>query len=348
MAVNQYDVDPEGDAKIAELAADLGSQNAAALRLNVSRAAVQNACRRHVKRSAAVLSLDRPKADPLPPADLPFAERLALMKKRNALRIAHERAQAWQTVRIPIKGPYAICWFGDPHLDDPYCDLVGFERDARICAETEGLYGANGGDSINNWVGRLERLYGEQSATVSEGWELVEWALKDLGVDWLLWILGNHDTWNYGKRIFDGMNTERILMRDWDAKLQLASPCGGITRVWARHDFKGSSIYNELHGLKRAAMIDEHADIYAAFHRHTFGTGQGEFAGGRRYTLVRAKGYKESDDYALKGQFAEQRAGQSVVTVIAPRNGAAPAISVFEDVQEGADFLTYKRRKAGL
>jgi hypothetical protein len=251
-------------------------------------------------------------------------------------------------VRIPIKGPYAICWFGDPHLDDPYCDLVGFERDARICAETEGLYGANGGDSINNWVGRLERLYGEQSATVSEGWELVEWALKHLGVNWLLWILGNHDTWNYGKRIFDGMNTERILMRDWDAKLQLASPCGGITRVWARHDFKGHSMYNELHGLKRAAMIDEHADIYAAFHRHTFGTGQGEFAGGRRYTLVRAKGYKESDDYALKGQFAEQRSGQSVVTVITPRNGAAPAVSVFEDVQEGADFLTYKRRKAGL
>ena len=89
MAVNQYDVDPKGDAKIAELASVLGSQSAAARKLGVSKAAVQNACRRHLERSAAVLSLDRPKADPLPPFDLPFAERLALMKKRNALRSAH-------------------------------------------------------------------------------------------------------------------------------------------------------------------------------------------------------------------------------------------------------------------
>jgi hypothetical protein len=37
-----------------------------------------------------------------------------------------------------------------------------------------------------------------------------------------------------------------------------------------------------------------------------------------------------------------------VVTVITPRDGAAPAVSVFEDVQEGAAFLTYKRKKAGL
>jgi hypothetical protein len=281
----------------------------------------------------------------LPPSDLPFEERLATMKQRNALRIAHARAQAWQTVRVPIAGPYGICWFGDPHLDDPFCDLDAFERDARTCATTEGLYGVNGGDSINNWVGKLERLYGEQSATVSEGWELVEWALKDLGVNWLLWILGNHDTWNYGKRIFDGMNTNRILMRDWDAKLNIVSPCGGVLRAWARHDFKGHSMYNELHGNKRAAMIDEHADIYAAFHRHTFATGQGEFAGGRRYTLIRAKGYKESDSYALKGQFAEQTDGQSVVTIIQPRINQSPLISVFEDVQTGADFLTFLRRK---
>jgi len=37
-----------------------------------------------------------------------------------------------------------------------------------------------------------------------------------------------------------------------------------------------------------------------------------------------------------------------VVTVITPHNLYAPEISVFENVQEDADFLTYKRRKAGL
>lgn len=293
----------------------------------------------------APFAADAVTIDPLPPSDLPFAERLATMKVRNAMRIAHERAQAWQTIRVPIAGPYGICWFGDPHLDDPFCDLVSFEKHARICATTEGMYGANGGDSINNWVGKLERLYGEQSATVSEGWELVEWALKDLGVNWLIWLLGNHDTWNYGKRIFEGLNTNRVLMRDWDAKLRIASPCGSVTTAWARHNFKGSSIYNELHGLKRAAMMDEQADIYAAFHIHTFATGDVEFPGGRRATMIRARGYKDSDNYALKGQFTEQRDGQSVVTIITPQGpGVQSKIRAFDDVEEAAQFLTFKRR----
>lgn len=322
-----------------------GNSEAAARAMGVPSATFKSRMKAARRETANPFPQNAVTVDELPPSDLPFAERLATMKARNALRIAHDRAKAWQTVRVPIAGPYGICWFGDPHLDDPYCDLEAFERDARTCATTEGLYGVNGGDSINNWVGKLERLYADQSATASEGWELVEWALKDLGVNWLAWILGNHDTWNYGKRIFEGMNTNRILMRDWDAKLNIVSPCGGVTRAWARHNFKGSSIYNELHGLKRAAMMDEQADVYAAFHIHTFATGSVELPGGRTACMIRARGYKDSDDYALKGQFTEQRKGRSVVTIHTPRPGMQPLTQAFDDVQEGADFLAFKRRR---
>lgn len=288
----------------------------------------------------------RPEPEDLPPSDLPFEERLATMKKRNALRIAHAKALSWQTVKVPVEGPYGLCWFGDPHLDDPFCDLELIEEHASICRRTEGLFGANGGDSINNWVGRLERLYAEQSATSSEAWELVDWFMNDLGINWLLWILGNHDVWNYGSRIFEKMNTNRILMRDWDAKLRLTSPSGDAT-AWARHDFKGHSMYNELHGLKRASLMDEEADIYAAFHRHTWGLAQGELENGREYCLVRARGYKMSDDYAVKKQFTEQLRGQSIVTIVEPRAGARPLIHAYKDVETGADFLTFLRRKGG-
>lgn len=287
-----------------------------------------------------------PVADELPPPDLPFGDRLDIMKRRNALRIAHTKAQNWQTVRIPIDGPYGLCFFGDPHMDDPYCDLAGLERHGRICAETEGMFGVNGGDSINNWVGFLKKLYADQPATAEEGWELVDWFMHDLGIRWAFWLLGNHDTWEHGKRAFEAMNTTKVLMRDWDARVRLVSPDGAECSVWARHNFKGTSIYNELHGLKRAAMFSGGAaDILAAFHLHTFANGTFELENGKRVTLLRARGYKECDHYAMVNQFHEGRDGQSVVTVVTPRKGAVPLVNCFDDVAEGAEFLTWKRRK---
>lgn len=287
---------------------------------------------------------DVPQPAELPPPDLPFGDRLEQIKARNSLRIAHKRAQAWQRVTLPVHGPYGLCFFGDPHLDDPYCDLGLIEEHASICRETAGLFGVNGGDSLNNWIGNLKKLYADQSVTADEGWELADWFMNGLGVRWALWLLGNHDVWETGFRIFERMNVQRILMRDWDAKVVLQSP-DGECRLWARHDFKGSSIYNELHGLRRAATFSANADIYAAFHRHTWGTASGEGEDGKRFCLVRAKGYKEQDSYALKNGFTEQIGGQSVVTVIQPRRGLAPLVHAFDDVATGADFLTFLRRK---
>ena len=320
-----------------------GNQTRAAIALGIPRATLQGRIRA-AEIAKLQPALEAPVFSALPPPDLPFAERLATMKERNSVRIVHARAQAWQQVNIPVSGPYGLCFFGDPHLDDPFCDLALVERHAAICRETPGMFGVNGGDSINNWVGFLKKLYADQSTTAEEGWELVEWFMHGLGIRWALWLLGNHDVWETGKRVFDRINGAKILMRDWDAKVRLVSP-EGECRLWARHDFKGSSIYNELHGLKRASMFGGEADIYAAFHRHTWGTAQGETEGGKRFCLIRAKGYKEVDDYAIKGGFPEQLGGQSVVTVVQPRRGLSPIIHAFEDVETGADFLTFLRRK---
>lgn len=280
----------------------------------------------------------------LPPKDQPFDEWLEVAKSRNAMRIAHEKAKAWQVVNIPCAGPYGLMFFGDPHMDDPYCDLAALERHGRICADTPGMFGVNGGDSINNWVGFLKRIYADQPATAEEGWRLVEWFMHELGIRWALWLLGNHDVWEMGFRIFEKLNTTQILMRDWDAKVILRSPDGDC-KLWARHDFKGTSIYNELHGQKRAAMFGGDADIYAAFHRHTWGTMQGELGSGKRFSLIRARGYKEVDAYATLHGFDEQEGGQSVVSIIQPRRGRSPLVHNFEDVETGAEFLTYLRRK---
>ena len=321
-----------------------GSQAAAAAALGIPRTTLTHQLT--LAKAHGLGDPTTPTPEALPASDLPFDERLATMKRRNAARIAHEKAKAWQVVRVPVSGPYGIMLFGDPHLDDNFCDLDTLERDARLCADTPGMFGVNGGDSINNWVGRLERIYAEQSVTAEEGWQLIDWFMNKLGIRWALWLLGNHDVWNFGERVFKAMNTDRILMRDWDAKIVLRSDDGDC-RLWARHDFKGTSIYNELHGLKRAAMFTGKADIYAAFHRHTWATMQGELDNGERFCLVRARGYKECDDYALKHGFAEQAGGQSVVCVIEPQADGPPRVTAFEDVRRGCEFLTYLRTREG-
>lgn len=337
---------PLADAICAETLAALdaagGIQTAAAKALGISRETFVSRLR-----TARARNLEAaPVPETLPPSDLTFAERLDFIKRRNRVRIDHARAQRWQTIQIPVTGPYGLCFFGDPHLDDDFCDVEGFERDALTCAKTPALYGVNGGDSINNWVGGLARLYAEQSQSAADGWEMVEWALLHLGVKWALWLIGNHDAWNGGGRLFDKMNAEKILMRDWGAKVVLRSPDDAEVKLWASHNFKGSSIYNELHGLKRASMIDEEADIYAGFHIHTYATAQGEIPDtGRRYTLIRARGYKEVDSHAIRHQFGTQRDGQSVVAVIEPRVGMQPRVKAFENVAEGADYLTHLRSR---
>lgn len=282
----------------------------------------------------------------LPEPELPFEERLERLKDTNNRRIAHVAAKEWQRVHVPVSGPYGLCWMGDPHLDDPYCDLTAVERHAKIVAATPGMFGINGGDSVNNWVGRLKSLYADQPTTAEEGWELVDWLLNGMGVKWAAWILGNHDAWEMGFRIFEKMNTAKVLMRDWEAKLTFVSPGGGECKAWIRHDFKGQSIYNELHGQKRAAMFSGGAaDIYAAFHRHTFGIGQHELESGRDATIIRARGYKASDHYAMLHGFHEQKSGQSVVTIIEPVVGRQPKVNVFREVEDGCDFLNWKRSK---
>lgn len=339
-----------------DLVAKWGNITEAARQSNLSRSAIDNRMQRgRALYPDMVPAPPKPTApaaetisfDPLPPADLPFSDRLLMHADRNAVRINHAKASAMQTVRIPIDGPYAIAWVGDPHMDDPYCDLTRLMRDAETIAKTPAMYGANGGDSINNWVGKLERLYAEQSVTATEAWEMVEWLLKGSGINWLVWILGNHDVWNFGARYFAALNTRRILMRDWDARFNIVSPCGGICRVWARHDFKGTSIWNEMHGLKRAAMQKGEADILAAFHRHTFGMQQTQLSNGEIVMLIRAKGYKEVDHYATLNGFAQGDIGHTVVTVIEPRPEGQPIVHGFNNVQTGAAFLTSLRAERG-
>jgi len=250
-------------------------------------------------------------------------------------------------IKMPA-GPFAIVHFGDPHVDDDGCDWPALQRAVRTCSSTPGMYAGNIGDTVNNWVGRLVALYAEQQATDVDAWELARWLIRS--VPWLYIVLGNHDLWNRGARIVQGLTegTRIGLMAPDEVRLELLCPGAEPVKLHARHDFPGHSMWNSLHGLTRAGKLDGWADLYVAGHRHIWATSRDEGADGRVRWAVRARGFKRFDSYARSKGFHEQQHGDTVTTVHDPTHRhPAERVQVYLDVEEAAEVLTWKRNRRG-
>lgn len=288
-----------------------------------------------------------PTAEPLPEIDLPAAEIISLMRKRFEKRHSNSKAKRWREFTVPTDGPYALMWFGDPHVDDNGCNWPLLEAHCNLARDTSHLYAASVGDQSNNWVGRLMALYAKQEASVDTARTLIRWLLVDSGVPWWLWIHGNHDGWNNGIPIIEGMNVNSIVMEDWQAKFVLKSPNGYAFRTWIAHNFPGTSQWNKLHGPQKAAQMKDWAHLYLAGHHHNWAIHQEEHDHRNFvYWLARVRGYKYMDDYADHLGFGEQEYGSSIITVVDPDANKLNALTCFADPFEGVDFLKFKRRKA--
>jgi hypothetical protein len=104
-------------------------------------------------------------------------------------------------------------------------------------------------------------------------------------------------------------------------------------------------MWNPLHANQRQAMTGTQAHIYVAGHRHTWGLAQHEDGEGRVYWLIRARGYKVIDGYAEQNGYVQQRYGHSIVSIVNPAEPDIKRVRCFSDVAEGADYLTWLRKK---
>lgn len=281
----------------------------------------------------------------IPDEDLSAEEILAHMQKAFNKRLNAEAAKKWFKIEVQENLPIAINWFGDPHLGSNGCNVGLLQRDVKIVAATPGMYGANIGDTVDNWAGRLVRLYAENDVSRRTERVLARWFLQESGIRWLLWLEGNHDTMD-GEfaQYLRTLNAAKIPMHDWRAQFIVAFPNGIEVRVDAAHDHKGHSMYNDLQGQERASFFEEPADLYIAGHRHTFAYKVKEMADGRVVLMARVRGYKMIDGYAKKWQFPNNQQGASGVVILDPLTKCLGERMTFcTDVQAGANKLTYLR-----
>lgn len=167
-----------------------------------------NTFRSRIERARAMFPEPEPAAFEVPelPDETPTAEELIARRIKQFQRKSDAKdARKLVPVKVKIDGPFGLALFGDPHVDDDGTDIALLQRHVDMVNRTEGLFGANVGDYSNNWVGRLARLYSEQSVSAAEAWVLVEWLIH--AVPWMFLIGGNHDCLD--------MDTEALTKRGW-------------------------------------------------------------------------------------------------------------------------------------
>jgi len=241
--------------------------------------------------------------------------------------------------------------FGDPHVDDPGCAWGDLERDVRLARDATALVAVNVGDSSNNWVGRLMRLYAEQEVTSRQALTLIEWVMTHL--PWLEWEPGNHDDWNTEKGDPTAV-MHRLLKRPGifgDApgnRLEVHLPAGASFRMHIRHDFPGHSQFNPGHAFVRQTLFDYRDHILVCGHRHQSG-----------YIPIwhndpprlchgfRCGTYKDFDHYGREKGLKHENWARSMGAVIDPEFAGDPVrfISRCFSIEETAEYLAWRRQK---
>ena len=178
-----------------------GSKRAAAQALGIQRSTMSNRLRIYEERNPQNAEFS---IAPIPEDDIDIEDLVNLRIKQFAKKKAYEQATKLIEVKVKISGPIGILHFGDPHVDDDGTDLELLRKHSDL-TQIEGVWGANIGDTTNNWVGRLARLYAQQSTSASQAWKLAEWFVAR--TRWIYMIGGNHDCHD--------AETEALTKRGW-------------------------------------------------------------------------------------------------------------------------------------
>jgi len=281
-----------------------------------------------------------------PDDDIPVTEIIDSMCNRFKKRKDSHDAKKWMQFDVATDQPICICWFGDPHIDDDGCNWPLLKEHIDICKNTPGMYGANIGDTHNNWVGRLMKEYANQNTSRGTAFKLIEWFFKESGINWLLILLGNHDAWNFGSESMSQIAKNVCPMIDWRAQIKLKFSNGCEVLIDAAHDHSGHSQWNSLHAQQKASVMGGVAHAYIAGHKHNWALAQNECPHTHRiYHLARARGYKHIDHYGENLGFGSQKSGSSIVMIIDPKASEVNRIRCFADPKEGAEYLTYLRQR---
>lgn len=285
-----------------------------------------------------------------PPAHRSVEELVEYRRQQYRQKDAHEQGRKRIRIDIKMDGPIGILWEGDPHVDDDGADIDALEEHALLARDTEGVFACCVGDVTNNWVGRLARLYAEQSTTAAEAWLLAEWWLNLHG-DSMLWLVGgNHEAFSGASDPIRWIMRAKAAAYEGDeVRAALHLPGDRVVRIHNRHAFPGHSMYNPAHGVGRELQFGKRDHIAVAGHIHTSGYMVLRDPSDASIVMhaVQVASYKRHDLYSRQKGFKDNRLGPSALTVINPvlSDHHPDFIKLFWEPREGVDYLSFLRSR---
>ena len=281
------------------------------------------------------IKMRRPQSRP-PSANRGALELLKAQSETFARKAAHHESKRGLRIDLP-NGPFGILFMGDPHLDDPGCDIDYMRECLQLAKSTPNLYTVCVGDFTNNWIGRLTRLYAHQPNTDDEARALMEWLLQE--IPWLFVILGNHDKWSPLAEMLCEQND--VLHVSHGAKFDVVQDGDVTFKIDARHDHKGRSQYIHSFGQIKQNYRGSSCDIIIAGQIHASAYAMVKNGvSGKLSHCIRLSSFKRYDDYAEALNMDDDAISPAVLVVCNPN---APdersRVVVFHDPNVGAHYL---------
>jgi hypothetical protein len=322
-----------------------GSNAAAAKALNLDRTTFIFRLREAEKRG-----LIKPVPAKSNPSRFRPVEMIEAQRRNELARIRANMNPVGNVIFRPDNLPFMLIVLGDEHLDNPGTDLDLWKYWISFLDRGKHITGVSMGDMLDNWKRVLSFLYGLSESTEADGYTLVEHYIEQIGEDMDAWVWGNHDSWNGAHYLFE------IMIRKYGALQRLHSlrwvyrcPNGREISVKARHKWKGNSMYNEVHGLKRSAMMGEREHVLLGGHKHVSGDAKDKDPKTGFIThCYQVASFKVVDEYADQEDLSDKHMAPGVCLVVDPRlsDNDPDLITHFFDPAKGATYLAQLRREA--
>lgn len=268
-----------------------------------------------------------------------------LLSQTSEVSLEMAQRSMFRTVELKDKGPVGLIFMGDMHVGSASClmDRIAWVMDLVRNSKVP-LYVIQIGDLLDNMHWHSEEMAASGAPIPVHIRAAIHW-LREVSERLIAVVAGNHDNWTYAKTGLDlldhVMTKAGVEIPYHRQELILDVMLGKVEyRLVLRHAVRGSSQYNNAHGVLRwLIMHDTHydADLVAAGHVHKSGYAHRKVHGRDRHGLQLGT-YKDrdGDEYAVKGGWVDGNDSPDMLAILHPDR---KEIQVFEDTEVGLTVL---------